>query len=65
MTGRTTARIVVVGLGPGGLDHVTVEAVAAIERIPVRFLRTGRHPSAKDIQREIRGTKNPKHLSPG
>jgi tetrapyrrole methylase family protein/MazG family protein len=41
-----TARIVVVGLGPGGLDHVTVETGAAITRIPVRFLRTGRHPSA-------------------
>ncbi|MBA3286519.1 MAG: nucleoside triphosphate pyrophosphohydrolase [Acidimicrobiia bacterium] len=39
-------RIVVVGLGPGGRQHVTGETLAAIERIPVRFLRTGRHPSA-------------------
>jgi tetrapyrrole methylase family protein/MazG family protein len=38
--------VTVVGLGPGGRDHVTVETVRAIERIPRRFLRTGRHPSA-------------------
>ncbi len=41
-----TDRIVVVGLGPGGAQHVTVETVAALERIPHRFLRTARHPSA-------------------
>ena len=41
-----TNRIVVVGLGPGGAEHVTVETLAAIERIPDRFLRTSRHPSA-------------------
>ncbi len=39
-------RVVVVGLGPGGTDHVTNETLAAIERIPVRFLRTVVHPSA-------------------
>ena len=38
--------VTVVGLGPGGHEHVTVETVRAIERIPHRFLRTGRHPSA-------------------
>ncbi|MFP5488862.1 MAG: MazG family protein, partial [Acidimicrobiia bacterium] len=44
----TTARgrIVVVGLGPGGPDHVSAETVSAIERIPHRFLRTAVHPSA-------------------
>src|SRR6478735_747267 len=46
-----TGRIVVVGLGPGGLDHVTVETLAAIERIPERFLRTSRHPSASLVAR--------------
>ena len=46
-----TGRIVVVGLGPGGTDHVTVETLAAIERIPERFLRTSRHPSASLVGR--------------
>ena len=36
----------VVGLGPAGPDLVTQGALAAIERIPTRFLRTSRHPSA-------------------
>jgi tetrapyrrole methylase family protein/MazG family protein len=38
--------VTIVGLGPGGHDHVTVETVRAIERVPHRFLRTARHPSA-------------------
>jgi len=38
--------VVVVGLGPGSPEHVTVETLAAIERIPQRLLRTRRHPSA-------------------
>lgn len=45
MTGRLP-RVVVVGLGPGGDDHVTAETLATIERIPHRFLRTSVHPSA-------------------
>jgi len=36
----------VVGLGPAGPDLVTAGARAAIERVPVRFLRTCRHPAA-------------------
>ncbi len=38
----------VVGLGPAGPDHLTVAAVAAIDRVPPgrRFLRTVRHPAA-------------------
>lgn len=40
------ARIVVVGLGPGGTDHVTAETLSAIARIPNRYLRTRVHPSA-------------------
>ena len=40
------SRIVVVGLGPGSVDHVTAETIAAIARIPHRYLRTSIHPSA-------------------
>ncbi len=39
-------RIVVVGLGPGGHDHVTLETRGAIERATHRYLRTSIHPSA-------------------
>ena len=39
-------RIVVVGLGPGGPDHVTVETRDAIDHATHRYLRTSIHPSA-------------------
>ena len=39
-------RIVVVGLGPGGVNHVTTETLATIGRIKHRHLRTSIHPSA-------------------
>ncbi len=39
-------RVVVVGLGPGDPALITAGALAAIERVPTRFLRTERHPSA-------------------
>jgi tetrapyrrole methylase family protein / MazG family protein len=39
-------RIVVVGLGPGGRDHVTVDTLEAIDRAAHRYLRTSIHPSA-------------------
>jgi tetrapyrrole methylase family protein/MazG family protein len=39
-------RIVVVGLGPGDPSLVTAGTLAAIDAVPVRFLRTERHPSA-------------------
>jgi tetrapyrrole methylase family protein/MazG family protein len=42
----TRPAVTIVGLGPGGHEHITVETVRAIERIPHRYLRTGRHPSA-------------------
>lgn len=42
----TQPRITVVGLGPGGVEHVTDETRRAIERIPRRYLRTAVHPSA-------------------
>src|SRR5579862_4215388 len=38
--------VTVIGLGPGASGLVTAETLAAIEAIPVRFLRTIRHPSA-------------------
>jgi tetrapyrrole methylase family protein/MazG family protein len=40
------ARVVVVGLGPGDADHITRHTLDLIERIPHRYLRTNRHPSA-------------------
>ena len=39
-------RVVVVGLGPGGAEQLTTETLAAIERIPHRYLRTAVHPTA-------------------
>ena len=41
-----TPRVTVVGLGPAGPELVTAGTLAEIERIPVRFLRTSRHPAA-------------------
>jgi tetrapyrrole methylase family protein/MazG family protein len=46
MTGPARPTVVIVGLGPGGHEHVTVETLAAIGRIPHRYLRTSIHPSA-------------------
>jgi tetrapyrrole methylase family protein/MazG family protein len=39
-------KVTVVGLGPGGPDLLTEGTRAAAARIPVRYLRTSRHPSA-------------------
>jgi len=39
--------ITVVGLGPGGAEHVTAETLATIARIDRRHLRTSIHPSAR------------------
>lgn len=41
-----SGRIVVVGLGPGDVDLLTVGAREAIERATIRFVRTRRHPAA-------------------
>ena len=46
MTTAERPRIVVVGLGPGGHEHVTVDTLDAIEHATHRFLRTSIHPSA-------------------
>lgn len=45
-----TPRVVVVGLGPAGPDLLTAATAAAIERIPVRFVRTTRHPAASAVE---------------
>ena len=42
----TAPRVTVVGLGPGGPEYVTEHTRAEIARVPHRFLRTSRHPSA-------------------
>ena len=39
-------RVTVAGIGPAGAEMVTVEVLDAIARIPVRYLRTRRHPAA-------------------
>ncbi|CAA9223768.1 MAG: Nucleoside triphosphate pyrophosphohydrolase MazG [uncultured Acidimicrobiales bacterium] len=41
-----TGRVVIVGLGPAGPDLLPPMVLAAIDRIPHRFLRTERHPAA-------------------
>lgn len=45
-----TGRVVVGGLGPAGPDLLTASVLDALARIPVRFLRTRRHPAAGVVQ---------------
>jgi tetrapyrrole methylase family protein/MazG family protein len=45
----TPARVVVVGLGPAGVDLMLPVARSAYEQIPQRYLRTRRHPAAADL----------------
>src|SRR5579862_1904764 len=45
-------RVVVVGLGPAGADLLLPAARAALERVPVRFVRTARHLAVDDLARE-------------
>ncbi|MGO9872917.1 MAG: MazG family protein [Acidimicrobiia bacterium] len=42
-------RVVVVGLGPAGADLLLPAARAALERVPIRFVRTARHPAVVDL----------------
>ncbi|MCU1366985.1 MAG: putative MazG family protein [Ilumatobacteraceae bacterium] len=46
-------KITVVGLGPGGPEHVTEQTLAAIAAARHRFLRTARHPSAALVPEPI------------
>ncbi len=43
-------RVVVVGLGPAGPEHLSESARAAIEATPRRFVRTLRHPAAAAVE---------------
>ena len=43
-------RVVVAGLGPAGPDLFTAATTAAVERVPRRWLRTARHPSAAAVR---------------
>ncbi|MCU1397693.1 MAG: putative MazG family protein, partial [Acidimicrobiales bacterium] len=46
-------KVTVVGLGPGGPQHVTEQTLAAIASARHRFLRTARHPSASLVPEPI------------
>ena len=45
-------RVVVVGLGPAGIDLLLPVARAEIERVQHRFARTGRHPAVAELEAE-------------
>ncbi|MEO6712824.1 MAG: SAM-dependent methyltransferase, partial [Mycobacteriales bacterium] len=46
------ARVVVVGLGPAGVDLLLPVARTEIERVQHRFARTGRHPAVAELEAE-------------
>ena len=46
------ARVVVVGLGPAGVDLLLPVARTEIERVQYRFARTGRHPAIAELEAE-------------
>ena len=45
-------RVVVIGLGPAGVDLLLPAARTALERIPVRYVRTSRHPAVEELAAE-------------
>ena len=45
-------RVIVVGLGPAGVDLLLPIARSEISRVPVRFARTGRHPAVVELEAE-------------
>ena len=49
----TKPRVVVVGIGPAGPEYVTAHTLREIERVPHRYLRTARHPSAHLVANAI------------
>jgi tetrapyrrole methylase family protein / MazG family protein len=51
-TGVSRPRVVVIGLGPAGVDLLLPAARAAIERIPIRYVRTARHPAVDELAAE-------------
>lgn len=44
--GASRPRVVVVGLGPAGVDYIPTATLDVIESVPHRYLRTTVHPSA-------------------
>lgn len=48
----TQARVVVVGLGPAGVDLLLPIARKAIERVARRYVRTARHPAVQALRSE-------------
>jgi tetrapyrrole methylase family protein/MazG family protein len=48
----SAGKVVVVGLGPAGVDLLLPAARAALETIPVRYVRTSRHPAVDELARE-------------
>lgn len=50
MTRADLPTVHVVGLGPAGPDLVTAGTLALVDRVPVRFLRTVRHPAASVLE---------------
>lgn len=46
------ARVVVVGLGPAGADHVLPLARRVLEEASVRFVRTERHPAVTELREQ-------------
>ena len=48
-TGAGRPTVVVIGLGPGGVELLTAQTLDAIATTPVRYLRTTRHPAAVAI----------------
>ncbi|MEQ1872846.1 MAG: nucleoside triphosphate pyrophosphohydrolase [Ilumatobacteraceae bacterium] len=49
----TLPRVVVVGIGPAGPEYVTEHTLGEIARVPHRYLRTARHPSALVVPNAI------------
>jgi tetrapyrrole methylase family protein / MazG family protein len=47
-----TGRVVIVGLGPAGADHLVPAARDAIARASTRFVRTARHPAVEQLTAE-------------
>ena len=45
-------RVVVVGLGPAGADHLLPVARVALDGAAHRYLRTSRHPAVDDLVAE-------------
>jgi tetrapyrrole methylase family protein/MazG family protein len=43
-------RVIVVGLGPAGIDHLLPAARAAFESVAIRRVRTARHPACTELE---------------